>query len=91
MVYLINKNKDTLLKAPLTKGMRLDIAVTNPFPCSAELFNYRRIMTVLLVVLLHQLTVLFAISAVRQIRTSGVSTGLFRPHVLLVHNEMTCS
>ena len=41
VVYLINRDKDALLEAPLTEGMRLNIAVTNPFPCSAVLFMHR--------------------------------------------------
>ena len=78
MMYLLHRNNDALLKTLLAEGMRLNIAVTNPFPYSAVLFMHRRITTVLLVVLLHQFAVLFAISAVRQVWTSGVSTGLFR-------------
>ena len=77
MVYLLNRDKDALLETPLAEGMRLDIAVTNPFPCSAVLFMHIISTAVLLVVLLHQLSVLFTVSAVRQVRTSGVSTGLF--------------
>ena len=78
VVYLFHRNKDALLEAPLAERMRLDITVTNSFPCSAVFFMHLRVTTLLLVVLLHQLAMLFAVSAIRQIRTAWVSTGLFR-------------
>lgn len=38
VVYLFHRNKDALFKALLTERVSLNIAVTNPFPCSAVLF-----------------------------------------------------
>ena len=35
MVYLLGWCVDTILKAPLTKGMGSSIAVTDTFPCTS--------------------------------------------------------
>ena len=62
VVYLFHRNKDALFKALLTERVSLNIAVTNPFPCSAVLFIHLRVTTVLLVVLLYQPAMLFQLS-----------------------------
>ena len=65
VMHLIHWSKDTLLVALLTEGMRLHVAVTDSFPCSAVLLLGLRITAVLLVLSRHQLAVFLIVPSVR--------------------------
>ena len=67
VMHLIHGSDDALLVAPLTKWMRLHVAVSDAFPCSAVLLFAVRITTVLFVLSRHQLCMLLAVPTVRKL------------------------
>ena len=77
MMHLIHGSEDALLEALLAEWMRLHIAVTDAFPRSAVLLFAVRITAVLFVLSRHQLCMLLAVSAVRQLSASRIRTGVF--------------
>ena len=88
VVNLVNRSKDTFLKALFTEGMHFNIAVTDAFPCSAVLLVDVRVAAVLLVLSRHQFSVLLAVPSVRETLAAGECTRLFgfywhRCHLLL--------
>ena len=78
VMHLIHGSENALLEALLAEWMRLHIAVSDAFPCSAVLLLAVRITAVLFVLSRHQLCMLLAVSAVRQLRASRIRTGLLR-------------
>jgi hypothetical protein len=78
VVYLFGRGKLILLLTFLTERMRLDVAVTDAFPCTAVSFVGCRVTFVLIVMFVHCFlmlgTVLLAFS---KPTAAGISTGTF--------------
>lgn len=89
MVYLIHGDKDSLLEAPLAEGVSLNIAVTNPFPCSAVTLARFVLSAVAFVLFVGKLCMLGAVAAMRKFRTVRVSTRVcgFGGHYLISNRK----
>lgn len=57
-MYLFGRGKPALFLALLTKGMRLDVAVTDAFPCTTVSFIRGRVTFILVVLFVHCLFML---------------------------------
>ena len=65
VMHLIHRSEDALLVAPLTKGMRLHVAVSDAFPRSAVLLLGVWVTAVLLVLSRYQLAVFLTVPSIR--------------------------
>lgn len=75
---LLDRCKPALFLALLTKRMRLDVAVTDAFPCTTVAFVRFGVTLIFVVEFAHDLLVFCAVLlAVSKPTAAGVSTGSF--------------
>lgn len=76
VMHLCHRRQPAFFQTSLAERMLLHIAVPYLPPTAAVFLFYLRRSRVLLVILCHQLPMLFAVSPIAQLRAAGICTGL---------------